>query len=112
MRFYANENFPFPVVEELRRRGHDTLTVAETGKANQKLSDEEVLAFAVSDARTVLTLNRKHFFRLHRERPAHAGIVACTYDRDFLALAGRIHEALASMTELAGKLMRVNRPAN
>ncbi|MGH7139327.1 MAG: DUF5615 family PIN-like protein, partial [Pirellulales bacterium] len=32
-RLYANENFPFPVVDELRRRGHDAITVAETGKA-------------------------------------------------------------------------------
>jgi pimeloyl-ACP methyl ester carboxylesterase len=24
--FYANENFPFPVVEELRRLGHDVMT--------------------------------------------------------------------------------------
>ncbi|MCL4832054.1 MAG: hypothetical protein KJZ86_06420 [Caldilineaceae bacterium] len=29
-RFYANENFPFPVVEELRRLGHDVLTPMPT----------------------------------------------------------------------------------
>ena len=66
-RLYANENFPFPVVEELRRRGHDAVTVAETGKANQKMSDDQVLKFAISDERAVLTFNRKHFFRLHRQ---------------------------------------------
>lgn len=98
-RLYANENFPFPVVEELRRRGHDAVTVAETGKANQKMSDDEVLKFAISDERAVLTFNRKHFFRLHRQRPDHQGIVACTYDPDFLALAERIDAALASVTE-------------
>ncbi|HQU47164.1 MAG TPA: DUF5615 family PIN-like protein, partial [Pirellulales bacterium] len=65
---YANENFPLPVVEELRRLGHDALTVAETGKANQKTSDPAVLEFAISQGRAVLTLNRKHFFRLHRHR--------------------------------------------
>ena len=43
-RLYANENFPLPVVEELRRLGHDTLTVADTGSASQEMSDEEVLA--------------------------------------------------------------------
>jgi uncharacterized protein (DUF433 family) len=31
---------PVPVVEELRRLGHDVLTIRETGQANQSLSDE------------------------------------------------------------------------
>lgn len=109
-RFYANENFPFPVVEELRRRGHDTVTIAETGKANQKVSDEQVLDIAISDDRAVLTFNRKHFFRLHRQRPDHRGIVACTYDPDFVALATRIDDALANAVNLVGQLIRINRP--
>ena len=110
-RLYANENFPLPVVLELRRLGHDVITVAETGKAGQKTSDDEVLSFAISDARAVLTLNRKHFFRLHREAPGHFGIVACTYDPDFLGQAARIHETIGAATQLARKLIRVYRPA-
>ena len=93
VRFYANENFPFPVVEELRRFGHDALTMAETGKANQQVTDEDVLAFAVSEQSVVLTRNRRRFIRLHRDRPEHAGIVVCTYDADFGGLAGHIHAA-------------------
>ncbi|MBI3865216.1 MAG: DUF5615 family PIN-like protein [Planctomycetia bacterium] len=108
-RLYANENFPFPVVEELRRLGHDALTVAETGKANQKTSDREVLDFAISENRALLTLNRKHFFRLHREQPAHTGIIACTFDPDFGALANRIHVAISAASHLAGQVVRVNR---
>jgi len=72
---YANENFPLPVVEELRRLGHDVLTVQEIGKGNQAVPDEEVLAYAVSEKRAVLTLNRKHFVRLHNAQPDHSGIV-------------------------------------
>ena len=30
-RLYANENFPLPVVEELRHLGHDVLTMQEAG---------------------------------------------------------------------------------
>ena len=30
---YGNENFPLPVVEELRRLGHDVLTVQPSGNA-------------------------------------------------------------------------------
>ena len=64
-RLYANENFPLPVVEELRRLGHDVLTTYEADKAGQSVPDEAVLAFACADSRVLLTLNRKHFIRLH-----------------------------------------------
>ena len=60
-RLYSNENFPLPVVEGLRRLGHDVLTIQEAGQANQSLSDEAALAFAYTEGRMLLTLNRKHF---------------------------------------------------
>jgi hypothetical protein len=74
-RLYSNENFPLPVVERLRALGHDVLTIQEAGKADQALPDEEVLAFASREQRALLTLNRLHFIRLHRQQPGHAGIV-------------------------------------
>ncbi len=64
-RFYSNENFPLPVVEEL-----------------------------------------------HREQPAHSGIIVCTLDLDFAGQAGRIHAAVTEQEDLHGQLLRVNRPAN
>ena len=109
-RLYANENFPLPVVEELRRLGHDVLTVQDTGKSGQAVPDEEVLAFASADNRLVLTLNRKHFVHLHGTHPDHAGIIVCTFDPDFIGQAGRINSALISQTGLSGQLIRVNRP--
>ncbi len=39
-RLYANENFPLPVVAELRRLGHDVLTIHETGTGGQAVPDE------------------------------------------------------------------------
>ncbi len=84
-RLYANENFPLPVVEELRRLGHDVLTIQETGQAGQALSDEGVLASACSQGRMLLTFNRKHFIRLHQQQHDHCGIIACTVDADFIA---------------------------
>jgi len=65
-RLYANENFPLPVVEELRGLGHDVLTMQEAGQANQSMADESVLAFARVQGRVLLSLNRKHFIRFHR----------------------------------------------
>jgi hypothetical protein len=69
-RLYANENFPFPVVEELRRLGHDVITIQETGKGEQAVSDPDVLELASADDRAVLTINRRHFIRLHGESPS------------------------------------------
>jgi hypothetical protein len=110
-RLYSNENFPRQVVEELRHLGHDVLTIQETGKAGQRVPDEEVLTFASAEKRAVLTLNRKHFIRLHNERPGHAGIIVCTFDPDFLGQANRIHAALNAQANLASQLIRINRPA-
>jgi hypothetical protein len=106
----ADENFPLPVVEELRRLGHDVATVLDAGIAGQGVSDADVLEYAVGQDRAVLTLNRKHFIQLHRQRPDHAGIVVCTTDRHFIAQAHRVHQALDAEPDLANRLIRVNRP--
>jgi predicted nuclease of predicted toxin-antitoxin system len=107
---YSNENFPKPVVEELRRLGHDVLTVLEAGKAEQAIPDEEVLAFAISIDRAVLTINRKDFIQLHAAKPAHTGIIVCTQDLDFIGQAFRIDEEIKKYTSLVGMLLRINRP--
>lgn len=109
-RLYANENSPFPAVLELRRLGHDVLTVSEPGRAGQSVPDEAVLAFATGEDRAVVTLNRKHFIRLHAERPDHAGVIVCTFDLDFVGQAARIHGAVLAADRLAGRLLRINRP--
>ena len=109
-RFYANENFPLPVVEELRRLGHDIVTIQQTGKSGEGTPDEEVLTYAIQQQRAILTLNRKDFRRLHHQQPQHDGIVICTVDGDFARQATRIHDAVQSLATLRGLLIRVNRP--
>jgi len=108
---YANENFPLPVVEALRIAGHDVLTVLETGRAEQSWPDDAVLQFATQNNRALLTLNRKHFTRLHQLSQEHQGIIVCTFDPDFVGQAERIDAAIRDETPLQGKLVRVNRPA-
>jgi hypothetical protein len=110
-RLYADEQFPFEVVEHLRDFGHDVLTVQEAGNANLKIPDDQVLIFASSNERLVLTLNRKDFKRLHRFAPIHEGIVICTDDSDRLGLAKRIHAAMLVESPFSGKLISVVRPA-
>ena len=109
---YANENFPRPVVMALRRLGHDVLTTMDAGNAGRAVPDEEVLAFAISRGRAVITLNRRDFIRLHGRTPDHAGIVVCTQDPDVEGQARRIHEVVVETPSLAGLLLRVNRPAS
>ncbi len=110
-RLYSNENFPLPTVEKLRSLGHDVLTVQESGKADQALPDDKVLEFAAAEGRAVLTINRRHFIRLHREQPQHTGIIVGTFDADFAGQAERIHQSIGEQNSLNGQLIRVNRPA-
>ncbi|MDZ4403963.1 DUF5615 family PIN-like protein [Prosthecobacter sp.] len=108
-RLYSNENFPLPVVEELRRLGHDVLTTRDAGKSNEGIPDDEVLRFAKENGRAVITHNRQDFIRLHRQSPGHAGIIVCTDNPDFPALAAKVHAQLEAMESLKGQLVRVNR---
>jgi hypothetical protein len=68
MLLYADEDFPFPAVEELRRLGHDVLTAQEDGRTS--IPDRELLARAHALGRAVLTYNRRHYERLHRKGAA------------------------------------------
>ncbi len=110
-RLYADEDFPLPVVEELRRLGHDVRTVQEAGRAGQRIRDEVVLADAIADKRAVLTHNHSDFRRLHRQGRPHEGIVSCTHDpADQIGLARRAHAAINQLSSLAKQFVRITRP--
>src|SRR6476646_9659017 len=107
MLLYADEDFPLPGVEELRRLGDDVLTAQEDGRT--ATPDPDILVRAHALSRAVLTHNRRHYEALHRQGVSHSGILSATQDRDHLALAGRIDTALAGLT--TGRwCLRVNRP--
>ncbi|MEO6758954.1 MAG: DUF5615 family PIN-like protein [Saprospiraceae bacterium] len=58
-----------------------------------------------------MTFDRRDYFRLHKVKTVHAGIIACTYDADSNALAKRIHGAIElENDDLENKLVRVYRP--
>lgn len=111
-RLYMDEQFPKVVSQLLREMGHDVLTVQEAGKGNLGIPDEEVLSFAIGENRTVVTLNRDDFVRLHRANPQHCGIIVCTNDPDRSSMATRLNESIVSQKFLQGNLIRVVRPAN
>jgi hypothetical protein len=109
-RLYADENFDYPVVEVLRLLGHDVVTAQEAGQGGKGIPDPAVLAYATAAGRAVLTLNRRHFKRLHLLGAAHAGTISCTRDDDSAALAARIHAAIAGLPGLVNQLVRIVRP--
>jgi predicted nuclease of predicted toxin-antitoxin system len=111
LKLYADEQFPRPVVQRLIAKGFDVLTVQEADQANQKIPDPEVLAFATSQGRAVITQNRRDFIALHKQSQAHAGIVVCTKNLNWDSFAEEIEWVLAGRISIAGELIRVNRPS-
>ena len=106
MRLYADEDFPWPAVEALRQMGHDIVTAQEDGRT--ATPDADILARAHALGRIVITYNRRHYERLHRQGADHDGIVSATQDLDHAALAARIDTALGG--QLPGRwCRRVNR---
>jgi len=110
-RLYADEQFPRAVSQLLRDMGHDVLTVQDAGNANLGIPDENVLAFAISDERAVITLNRQDFIKLHRANSKHFGIVVCTNDPNRPQMANRIDQAISLQKSLQDELIRVIRPS-
>jgi len=106
---YADEDFPLPVVVELRILGHDVMTALEAGQANQRIPDQDVLIFAIALRRAVLTRNRKHFIRLHSQIRLHHGIIVCSKDTDFSAQAQKIHQAVSACPSLDNQLLRIHK---
>jgi hypothetical protein len=107
---FGDENVHRELVDALRALGHDLLTAYEAGRANQKLSDADQLAYAASLGRAMLTNNRKHFHKLHRASSAHSGMITYTRDQDTHGLAQRIHDAISAAATLSGALIRIVRP--
>ena len=72
MKFYLDEHIPKGVVEGLRRRGVDVLTVQEADRLGD--SDEKQLAFATREGRVLVTFD-DDFLRLDAAGIPHTGIV-------------------------------------
>lgn len=106
--FYADEDFPGPVIVVLRALRYDVLTVQEDGRAGG--DDPDVLARAKELSRAVLTKNRDDFHHLRAQDSNHCGIVTISDDPDRPALAARIHAAVIAREPLAGLLVRIVKP--
>lgn len=74
IRFHLDENISQAIANGLRRRGIDVTTTPEESLIGK--SDEEQLAFAVSQKRVIFTQDTD-FLRLHQQGVSHYGIVYC-----------------------------------
>ncbi len=113
-RLYADVNFPRPTVDKLRKLGHDVQTVQQTegtSRPESPMDDAQVLDFATSHRRAVLTLNVKHFERLHEQFPGHGGIIACKTDLDFRRQAKLIDRTIKPLSILNGQIIYVSPPS-
>lgn len=74
---YLDEMIPVVLAVILRQYGYDVLTAKEADMLAK--SDEEQLAFAVSNKRTIITFNIKDFALLHQlwlsKEKKHFGII-------------------------------------
>ena len=109
LRFYADENLPYDLVQELKRMGYDVLRAYEAGNANQQIPDDQVLATATSLERTVLTCNRRDFLSLHRSGVNHGGIILCKEPENFWAVGQFLQEYFMTQSSLVNRLLRVLR---
>lgn len=77
IRFHLDENCHRAVAEGLSRRGIAVTTTPAVGLLSA--SDEEQLAFGLTQGRVIFTQDRD-FLRLHAAGIPHAGIVYCAKD--------------------------------
>lgn len=77
IRLYLDEMIPIALAVVLRQYGYDALAAKEANMYGE--SDENQLAFAVSNSRAIITFNIKDFVLLHQlwlpGRKEHFGII-------------------------------------
>jgi predicted nuclease of predicted toxin-antitoxin system len=101
MRFLANENVTGTVIQELRQRGHDVLSVKESMRSEH---DDVILARAQQEQRIVVTHDKDFGELAFRSRlPASCGVILLRLEgSDPDTDSQRILEALESRTDWTG----------
>jgi hypothetical protein len=112
-RLVAQDNFPLPVIEELRQFGHDIVTVPADGVSRDALAANAALPRSPDARRRVwLTLDPDQSAGAHRAAPNHSGIVAVRPGKTYAGLAQRIHDALKAHARISRQLVIVDGAAD
>lgn len=93
IRFHLDEHMAHAIATGLRRRGVDVTTPGDVGLLGA--SDEEHLAYALSEGRMVVTHDRD-FLGLDKAGHPHAGIAYCDHGR---RSKGQIVNQLVALSE-------------
>jgi len=87
---FTDEHIDARLAPALSRRGLDVLSCQAAGRANQRISDEDQLAYATAQGRAILTFNVVDFIALDaewkRDGRQHAGIIVSAEIRSLTEL--------------------------
>ena len=72
MNFVADESCAMPVVQELRKAGHDVIAISETA---QGATDDEVLQLSVNKRRVLITEDRDFGELVYARGRSSAGVI-------------------------------------
>ncbi len=72
MKFVADEGVDLQIVHALRKDGHDVLYIAEIDSG---ITDKQVLDYANSEERILMTRDKDFGELVYRDRMIHSGIV-------------------------------------
>jgi len=76
---FTDEHIDARLAPALTRRGFDALSCQGAGRANQRISAEDQLAYATAQGRAIFTFNTRDFLALDGEWKQdgrkHAGII-------------------------------------
>jgi predicted nuclease of predicted toxin-antitoxin system len=104
VRLLLDEMFDPEIARQLRKRGHDVGAIAELSEL-RSLSDREVLLWATTSDRVLVSENVQDFLPLHLEMAAasagHAGLILTThrkYPRTRRGIGGLV-KALVALCE-------------
>src|SRR5260370_6152071 len=110
-KLFADAMFPIQIVHGLRRLGYVVATVQQyqgTSRPKRSLTDDQVIDAAIEFRGAVLTLNDRHFVRLHFDRPqTHRGIIICTETSEYVKRAKEIDDEIQNHKPLTDKLVYV-----
>jgi len=103
----ARDDFPLSVIEELRRFGHDVVTVPDDGAARGMPLSLSPAPPRSPDARRRiwLSLDPDRSADAHRAAPDHSGIVAVKPGKNYAGLAQRIHDTLKAHARISRQLI-------
>ena len=72
MKIVADENLFEPIIDYLRKLGHDVLSIRDTSHSG--ISDDEIYTLACKEKRVIMTMNKK-FYQNIRERDVEGNLV-------------------------------------